>query len=56
MRPETPAGEANAANFRPDADFRSTVRNHLATNLEGDSNRGEILELAERFLAQEAAS
>ena len=56
MRPETPAGESNAAGFRPEADFRTTIRNYLATKLDGDPDKGEIMELAERFLTQEAAS
>jgi exonuclease SbcD len=56
IKPDAPAGEATVNGFRPQADYRATIRDFLAKRLDGDPDKEGVLTLAEQFLTQEAAS
>jgi hypothetical protein len=57
-KPETAAGAESAVAFKPQADHRTTIREFLANDkdLAIDPDKGDILSLAEKFLAVEANS
>ena len=40
--------------FSPRADYASAVRDYLGGRLKGDPDRGAVLDLAERYLAERA--
>jgi exonuclease SbcD len=56
IKPDSPAGGVSAGGFTPHADYRASIRDYLARELEGDADRDDVLRLAERFLPAEAAS
>jgi exonuclease SbcD len=56
VAPDSPAGEAKSGSFQPQADYRATIRDYLLKELEGDADKDAVLNLAEQFLAAEAAS
>ena len=49
-------GDATVSGFKPQADYRSTIRDFLAKKLDGDPDKEDVLTLAEQFLTPEAAS
>ena len=54
-KPEPGPGESGATEFRPEADYKTTIRNHLVKELEGDPDKDDVLALAEEFLNKESA-
>jgi exonuclease SbcD len=56
IKPNTPANEAVVNGFMPQADYRATIRDFLAKKLDGDSDKEDVMTLAERFLTAEVAS
>ena len=56
IKPDFPAGDATVSGFKPQADYRATIRDFLGKKLDGDSDKEDVLTLAEQFLTPEAAS
>lgn len=54
IKPDSPASKTAASGFRPQADYRATIREFLTRSLAGDPDKEAVLELAERFLTSEA--
>ncbi len=55
-KPDALAREATVSGFKPDTDYRTTIRDFLTKELEGDPDKEDILTLAEQYLTAEAAS
>jgi exonuclease SbcD len=56
IKPDPLACDASASGFKPQADYRTTIRDFLAQELDGDKDKEVVLTLAERFLTAEATS
>jgi hypothetical protein len=56
IKPDAPARDSTASGFKPHADYRTTIRDYLARELDGDSDKEDVFTLAEQFLTVEAAS
>lgn len=58
IKPASPACDETVSEFKPHADYRTTIRDFLARNekLEGDPDKQDVLTLAEQFLTGEAVS
>ena len=56
IKPDAPACDATVSGFKPQADYRTTIRDFLTRELDGDSDKEDVLTLAEQFLTPEAAS
>jgi DNA repair protein SbcD/Mre11 len=54
--PDSPACDVTTSGFKPQADYRTTIRDFLVKELDGDKDKVDVLTLAERFLTPEAAS
>jgi exonuclease SbcD len=55
IRPDVPSGD-KMIGFKPQSDYRATIRDFLAKELADDRDKEDILRLAEQFLIEEAAS
>jgi exonuclease SbcD len=56
IKPDAPARDATVSGFKPQADYRTTIRDFLTRELDGDADKEDVLTLAEQFLTAEAAS
>lgn len=56
LRPDSTTGDATPGGFKPQADYRGTIRAFLTGKLDGDPDREAVLTLAEQFLTPEVAS
>jgi exonuclease SbcD len=56
LKPACPTGNGTVTGFKPQADHRTTIRDFLAKELDGDPDRQDVLALAEQFLTEETAS
>ncbi|HLJ95967.1 MAG TPA: exonuclease subunit SbcD [Gemmataceae bacterium] len=56
IKPDAPACDSTTSGFKPQADYRTTIRDFLARELDGDSDKEDVLTLAEQFLTAAAAS
>ncbi|MFN4261703.1 MAG: exonuclease SbcCD subunit D [Gemmataceae bacterium] len=56
IKPDALARDSTASGFKPQADYRTTIRDFLTRELDGDADKEDVLTLAEQFLTAEAAS
>jgi len=56
IKPDIPACDATVSGFKPQSDYRTTIRDFLISQLDGDPDKEDVLTLAEQFLTTEVVS